>query len=335
LQVRHADRHAVQFITLMQVSADERKLSQSDDLTLTRCRYTPECVDPMDGAEAQKSLPGTLQMCSRDAGWHSLLLQKHRHEAAVDVFDVPASSDLLIVLLMKGGGPIEKFSRGKWERAQKMPGCLSFNAPGEEARLRWRGEERHEVLEVRLGAATLDAAIEHMRDTTPKLKLLPHRLHAFDPVVSAILVSLEKGVADHLPDLYAESAAHFLALHLLNHPASAIPSSVRASEDARLRRVDEFMRVRLADPLSLGELAAVAGLGTFQFIRLCKSHWSETPYSRLTRLRMEHGQYLLGHTDADIVTIAFECGYGNPSHFATAFRRMLGKSPSEYRQDRS
>jgi AraC-like DNA-binding protein len=46
---------------------------------------------------------------------------------------------------------------------------------------------------------------------------------------------------------------------------------------------------------------------------------------------MERARELLRHTDVSIINISFECGYGNPAHFATAFRRIVGMSPSDYR----
>jgi len=83
--------------------------------------------------------------------------------------------------------------------------------------------------------------------------------------------------------------------------------------------------------VSLGDLASIAGCSTFQLIRFTKSHWGETPFRRLTRLRMERARELLRHTDVSIINISLECGYGNPAHFATAFRRSVGMSPSRYR----
>jgi AraC family transcriptional regulator len=52
---------------------------------------------------------------------------------------------------------------------------------------------------------------------------------------------------------------------------------------------------------------------------------------RLTRLRMEHAKRLLCSTANSITDLAFQCGYENPSHFASAFRRWTGTSPSDYR----
>ena len=89
----------------------------------------------------------------------------------------------------------------------------------------------------------------------------------------------------------------------------------------------------MSDPVSLSDLAGIADCSTFQLIRFCKSHWGETPFRRLTRLRMERARELLRHSDASITAIALECGYGDSGHFATAFRRCVGMSPSLYRSD--
>jgi AraC family transcriptional regulator len=282
--------------------------------------------------DARKYLPSTLRMCSRDAGWHSLLLRKYAEPPSVKEFEAPPTSDQLIVLLTRGGGIIERFSRGKWDRAKKLPGSLSLSAPGEQSKLRWRGTKPHESLHLHLPAATMNAAVEDLRDTRTRSRGFPHVLNGHDPVIAATLLSIERAAVAGLPDLYAESAAHFLALHLLSHVGDATASVARGDESERLRRVDDLMRASLSIPLSLDALASVAGCTTFQLIRFCKSLWGETPFARLTRLRMERAQYLLLHTRVEIMAIAFECGYSNPSHFATAFRRIVGVSPSEYRR---
>jgi AraC family transcriptional regulator len=43
---------------------------------------------------------------------------------------------------------------------------------------------------------------------------------------------------------------------------------------------------------------------------------------------------MLHSNDESITTIAALCGYENPSHFATAFRRLYGVSPRTYRKQR-
>ncbi|HEY6923905.1 MAG TPA: AraC family transcriptional regulator [Steroidobacteraceae bacterium] len=276
------------------------------------------------------SLP---ELSSGAGNWTSLLLRRFEVEANADEIDVPPVPDQLIVLLKKGGGDMERFSRGSWQRARKIPGSITLTAPHEATRLRWSGKVRHQLLHVRVPAATMNAAAAEMRDRGLTPNPYPHLLLSHDSMISPLLLALEQAIVSGAPDLYAESAAHLLALHLLSRECGYCLARSPARDSERVRRVDEFMQANLEKSLSLASLAKVAGCSTFRLIRLCKSAWGESPFQRLTRLRMERGQQLLRNTDADILTVAFECGYSNPSHFATAFRRIVGSPPTAFRRE--
>ncbi|WP_416347858.1 helix-turn-helix transcriptional regulator [Caballeronia mineralivorans] len=47
---------------------------------------------------------------------------------------------------------------------------------------------------------------------------------------------------------------------------------------------------------------------------------------------MEEAKRLLRRGDQTVTAVAALCGYENPSHFATAFRRVVGVSPRSYRE---
>ncbi|MBW4640845.1 MAG: AraC family transcriptional regulator [Gloeocapsa sp. UFS-A4-WI-NPMV-4B04] len=132
--------------------------------------------------------------------------------------------------------------------------------------------------------------------------------------------------------MYAETAAHFLAVHLLTrHDRRQIPRCNHWRDHA-LRKANAFMQEHLSESVSLSQLAEAAELSSFQLLRAAKAIWDETPLRRLTRLRMEVAKRLLDQGYLPIIEIAIECGYSNPSHFATAFRRHVGVTPSEYRR---
>jgi AraC-like DNA-binding protein len=105
-----------------------------------------------------------------------------------------------------------------------------------------------------------------------------------------------------------------------------------ASEDSRLRRVDGFIRDNLGSSFSLEAIAREAGLSRFHVLRLFKRAYGETPFKRVTRLRMEKAQARLARGSESVTEIAFACGYENSAHFATAFRRMFGVSPTAFRR---
>jgi AraC family transcriptional regulator len=47
---------------------------------------------------------------------------------------------------------------------------------------------------------------------------------------------------------------------------------------------------------------------------------------------MEEAQRRLRQSGESITQIAFACGYENPAHFASAFRRVVGVAPGAYRR---
>ena len=59
-------------------------------------------------------------------------------------------------------------------------------------------------------------------------------------------------------------------------------------------------------------------------------------YSQLVEeARFSEAARLLRNTDSKIIDVAYDVGYAHPTHFARAFRRIAGVSPSEYRTQRS
>lgn len=59
---------------------------------------------------------------------------------------------------------------------------------------------------------------------------------------------------------------------------------------------------------------------------------AEVSYSKLVeQARLDMAKPNLLHSDMKVIDLALELGYEDPSHFARAFRRMTGQSPTEFR----
>ena len=281
---------------------------------------------------AYQHLQGSMTACSWRAGWRSLLLRAYDDPAIVEEFTTPPTADHLIVLVTEGSCDIEGRYRGRWYSARYQAGSLGMTAPGQDASLRWRGEERHRNLQLHLPAATIRAATEDLSDRDPGLLEMPNKLISEDPLIKTVMLALSDALADGVPDLYAETAADLLTVHLLVRHAKLPAPRAAKREDLRLRRVDAFIRENLSTPLSLEAIAREARFSRFHLLRLFKQAYGETPFRRLSRLRMEEAQRRLRQGRESVTEIAFSCGYENPAHFASAFRRLVGVSPSRYRR---
>ncbi len=93
----------------------------------------------------------------------------------------------------------------------------------------------------------------------------------------------------------------------------------------------EYIQAHSADLLSLPGLAARYGLNPSYFSRLFSSHAGMPLVEYVNRIRIQKSCLLLKRSDASIMEIALAVGYNNLSHFNRYFRRLMGKSPREYR----
>ena len=281
---------------------------------------------------AHRNLKAKMTACSWKAGWRSLLLRAYVDPPEVDQLTTVPTADQLIVLVTSGSCNIEGLYGGRWQRARYHAGNLGMTAPGQEVTLRWRGDTPHRTLQLHLPATLLESTARELSGGVRGLPEMPSRLVEEDAVVRQIMLGLADAMASGAPDLYAETAGAFLAAHLLVRHCrySGLPEPTRA--DQRLRRVDAFMRANLGEALSLTQLAEQACMSRFHFLRMFKQAYRETPFRRLTRLRMEEAQRRLIRGSEAITEIALACGYDNPAHFASAFRRAVGVTPRAYRQ---
>ncbi len=281
---------------------------------------------------AAESLPGTRISCSWDVGWRALLLRGYIEPLDVEEVSTAATADHLIVLVVAGTCDIESYKHGRWQGAHYQPGQLGMTPPDHTARLRWRSAEAHRTLQLHLPRATFERVAEELALGEAARAGLPDALSRFDPVIATTMLALEAAFRNGAPNLYAETAAHFLVAHLLTHHAHAWEPPKDRWSGHPLHRADRYLREHLSEQVSLGQIAAVVELSPFQVLRAAKALWGETPLRRLARLRMETARHLLERTALPIIDIALACGYSNPSHFATAFRRHVGVTPVQYRR---
>ena len=282
--------------------------------------------------EAYRYLRATMTECSQKAGWRSLLLRAYDDPPVVEPFTTPPTKDHLIVLVKKGTCDVEGLYCGKWQKASYGPGSLGMTAPGEEVTLRWRGDTSHSTLQLHLPAESILRCNEDLVGRSAVPPRFPNALSHDDPLLQQVILGVAAKLREGAPEIYAESAAQFLTMHMLVRHAGHEITKARTRDEARMQRVCDYMHAHLAEEVSLQDLAKVAYVSRFHLIRMFKQTYGETPYQRLTRLRLQRAQRLLATSDTPITQIALDCGFTNQTHFAAAFRRLVGLSPRAYRQ---
>lgn len=92
-------------------------------------------------------------------------------------------------------------------------------------------------------------------------------------------------------------------------------------------RVEEDLK---AD-LSLKAHAEALNVNASYLSTLFKKETGQTLTDYVTRMRMENAIFLLNTTDMQVQTIAQYCGIPDVNYFTKTFKRIIGKTPKEYR----
>lgn len=83
--------------------------------------------------------------------------------------------------------------------------------------------------------------------------------------------------------------------------------------------------------INLHNIAREGYFSKFHFIRLFKLIYGSTPHRYMTRVRIENAKNLL-RQDFSISDTCFKVGFDSISSFSGLFRKIEGKTPSEYQR---
>jgi AraC-like DNA-binding protein len=92
------------------------------------------------------------------------------------------------------------------------------------------------------------------------------------------------------------------------------------------------IRRHYEEPLHLDDLARIATMSKFHFLRSFRDHTEITPARYLTAVRIQAAKHLLHQTNLGVIDISNEVGYGSLGTFTTRFSECVGLSPMRYRR---
>jgi AraC-like DNA-binding protein len=130
----------------------------------------------------------------------------------------------------------------------------------------------------------------------------------------------------------AEAAGWFIAwANLMRSLLANAP--IAGDVDERVVRCRLLVESYLSDPdLSVELLAQWCGCSTTHLGRIFRAESGETLAAYISRERLERACTLLSSTVLPVRTIANTVGYRDASYFCRSFRRVLSKSPDEWRR---
>lgn len=100
-----------------------------------------------------------------------------------------------------------------------------------------------------------------------------------------------------------------------------------------LRQAQSFIHRQYARPIALAELAAIAGYSVEHFSRAFRAYFGMTPMQYVRKIRVEKAAHLLANSSKTLEVVTEETGFGNKSHLVKVFKRLVGMTPGQYREE--
>ncbi|HEY8420112.1 MAG TPA: AraC family transcriptional regulator [Thermoclostridium sp.] len=157
------------------------------------------------------------------------------------------------------------------------------------------------------------------------LSSLPVLTHLFDSIFDA----LSRGsVISNI--IYASYGLSYFLATALFMPNNSY--DLKNKKNMYVENSIEFMNNNLDKKLTLNDLTRYNNLSKTQLTDIFKEKTGYSPIDFFIRLKMQKACFYLDFTDMSVSEIAEKVGYNDQYYFSRLFKKIMGRSPSEYRK---
>ena len=255
-----------------------------------------------------------------------LIVKRTVANASTDMLATPLAMHMVVV--HNNEAINMQWSEGRRIRHSIIPpGFVIVNPAGYVERRGW--DKRSE--DVRIGLDLDTAYLGSSRST------LRPAIGVHDPLLAQLgrylARTFEMGAATD--SLYADVLAHALGAHLVEHysdrptkPQDRPPDNLSWRQ---LEQVYDYIECNLHQPLTVTELATIAGVSPTHFTRLFRRQTGEPPYRYVRKRRLDRAERLIVETQLPFRDIARSLGFSDQSHLNRVMRAERGLTPGQVR----
>ncbi len=270
--------------------------------------------------------PGTETLKSKELDWCTMRIVKAR----AGTFKTRFARYTIVVADNPSVGPL-RFNGASVKSPCEHRGAYSVYRPNDEV----AGTLSHDTVYsfLHLDNDFVSQVLHHETGKEavrlpPTLRSIPRPL--FETLWKRIWLTLQS--TSETTNEISRICAQVLVVSLVE---AQLHDNARLNGDRRseaVSRVTAHIGANLKARLSLEDLSQVAGISTFHFSRVFKTHTGLSVHQYIVECRLESARALLMGTDKSISRIALEMGFSSQSHLTTAFRKRFGMTPKTYRE---
>jgi AraC family transcriptional regulator len=293
----------------------------------------PLIVDMGKPQESAKILPHAPVLSSQSIGWKGLLFQGFNHPGH-EIPEYVLPHHMVIVGRSQGLHQENRIDGKFYNRDLTIAGDALIVPAGVTNATVWKENAEFSLLTL---CPKFVSEVAHESIDPNRVELVP-QFAAFDPLIHQLGLSLKADLEAGCPigKIFGESAAVMLAARLLQQHSiriAKLASDEHGLSSYTLRQVLAYIRSHLSEDLSIIDLAQVAGMSPYYFLRLFKKSMHLTPRQYIIQMRIDRAKELLRSRELSIADISLQCGFTNQSHFTNVFRQLTDTTPKAYQRD--
>lgn len=128
------------------------------------------------------------------------------------------------------------------------------------------------------------------------------------------------------------NVASKITTYLIKNGLKTGEDNRRPEKQFNMRKVVLYIEENYLDPeLTIEKCAEYSGYSMRYFSKAFKLYMADTPIMHLNKRRISEARRILQNEDVPLGEVAKRCGYKNFSTFSQAFNRIMGMTPTEYR----
>ena len=271
-------------------------------------------------------------LSSASVGWKGLLLEQH-NSGTPQAVEAPEHFSTKHLLRLNTGVASTNDWRidGQLRRTRDQAGAVSILPAGVHVSV--VAASRNSCLILEMDRSILRQSSQAHRGGDVEL---PVKLTTPDRNIELLMMAMQADLDAGSPTgpLYGESLGSALSTYLITRYGAFVPRLEvykGGLPKPRLNRVREYIENNLENNVSLTELAEVAGVSLYHFAKAFKQSTGATPHQYVLDRKVDRAEELLRDPNRSVLEASARTGFVDQSHFTKIFRRLVGITPTEFR----
>lgn len=300
------------------------------------CRRVTQVLSPHDLRIVRRAHRLDAHMCHAPLGGVSI--NRLRYGATVDI-DVGCTGDFLLVMMpLVGTSDIHCGN----ESIRSTPALASVVSPTLPLRMQSRHDADQIMVRIDRGlierhcAQHLGRELRHPIEFRLGMDLSGSRGASWRGLIRYLVSELDRETNVFTSSLTRVHVEHLVVSTLLlvqpHGYHEELTRPVRPAAPGCVKRVEEYIEAHAEEPLTIGDLAAYAGVSASTLFAGFREHRKTTPMAHLRRVRLQRARedmQAAAPASTTVTDVAMRWGFTHLGRFAADYKRWFGESPSE------